>query len=58
LIKRLKIKIKNQNIEGQTLNIYIKKIKLNIKNKFMKKFKKKKQRKPIFNELNDDGWKF
>jgi hypothetical protein len=25
LIKRLRIKIRNQNIEGQTLNIYIKK---------------------------------
>jgi hypothetical protein len=55
LIKRLKIKIKNQNIEGQTLNIYKKYIKLKIKIKFKKKFKKKKQRKPIFNELNDDG---
>jgi hypothetical protein len=53
--KRLKIKIKNQNIEGQTLNIYKKYIKLKIKIKFKKKFKKKKQRKPIFNELNDDG---
>jgi hypothetical protein len=59
MIKKLKIKIKNQNIEGQTLTIikyWIErqnwKEKSNSQNNIEQK---KKQRIPICNERNDNG---
>jgi hypothetical protein len=51
------IKIRNQNIYGQTLNI----IKYWIKGQNWKKnkiHKRIKKRIKISNELNDDGWNF
>jgi hypothetical protein len=58
LIKRIRIKIRNQNIEDQTLNI----IKYKIEGQSWKEKsnlqKNNKKRIPISNELNDDEWNF